>query len=266
MAKKRPKGWLINPAQVDKWLDQAAEQLIEQDYQGAAQTARRILRYVPKGSDAYTDAHLHLGNALGMLEAFEAAYEAFSQTLAARPDDAIALYDRALTARTLLHTGRAVRDLERAVALEDNPDLRQRYQDELDFTCEVVQEQIAERGPDFTLEQLIQQQDTFREELALMQANAWEEAEVAFRQVIDMGDVLPQPWANIAGCMIMQGRYDEAEDALRRALEIDPEYDLARQNLIMLPVIRERGVEEWRIRSPHAGHEVKRGITFVQED
>ncbi len=266
MTKKRPKGWLINPAQVDKWLDQAAGQLIEQDYQGAAQTARRILRYVPKGSDAYADAHLRLGNALGMLEAFEAAYEAFSQTLATRPDDAVALYNRAVTSQTLLRTGRAVRDLERAVALEDNSDLRQRYQDELDFTREVVQEQIAERGPDFTLEQLIQQQDTFREGLALMQANAWEEAKVAFRQVIDMGDVLPQPWANIAGCMIMQGRYDEAEDALRRALEIDPEYDLARQNLIMLPVIRERGVEEWRIRSTHAEYKVKRGITFVQED
>ena len=39
----------------------------------------------------------------------------------------------------------------------------------------------------------------------------------------------------------MQRQFDPAEAALRRALEIDPDYTIARQNLAGLPAIRATG-------------------------
>ena len=50
-----------------------------------------------------------------------------------------------------------------------------------------------------------------------------------------MGDCLPQPWGNLGICLMMQERYDEAEEALKRALVIDPKYAIAKNNLAALP-------------------------------
>jgi hypothetical protein len=40
------------------------------------------------------------------------------------------------------------------------------------------------RGPDFTLDQLIEQEDLFQDGLQLMEAGEWEEAEQAFQASI----------------------------------------------------------------------------------
>ena len=92
-----------------------------------------------------------------------------------------------------------------------------------------------------------------------------EGAEEALRRVIEMGDAVPQPWGNLAGCLIMQERYDEAEEALHRALEIEPDYDLAQRNLALLPIIRQTGVPDFEVRQPFKGRKLKQSITFVRE-
>jgi len=63
----------------------------------------------------------------------------------------------------------------------------------------------------------------------------------------------------------MQERYDEAEDALRRALDKDPDYDLAQRHLALLPIIRQTGVPELELRQPFEGKKLKQSITFVRE-
>lgn len=70
-----------------------------------------------------------------------------------------------------------------------------------------------------------------------MESEEWEEAEATFRHVVKGGNTPHQPWGNLGACLIMQERYDEAEEALRKALEISPDYEVARRNLMMLPII-----------------------------
>ena len=74
-----------------------------------------------------------------------------------------------------------------------------------------------------------------------MESGKWEEASKEFQRVIEMGDCLPQPWGNLGTCFIMQEHYDEAEAAFKRALEIDPRYAPAKQNLALLPETRRTG-------------------------
>jgi tetratricopeptide (TPR) repeat protein len=153
--KPTPKGWRASPRQVEAWLAKAERQIMQEQYQGAVQTARRLLRYVPEGSKPYGEAHYYLGTALGMLKEFEASYEALSEALEVQPEDASTWYNRALSARFLLRTGQALRDLEQALKLEKDPQSRKIYQDELTFMRDVVQKQVAARGPDATLDQLV---------------------------------------------------------------------------------------------------------------
>jgi Flp pilus assembly protein TadD len=261
------RGWRASPEQVEAWLGKLERQMMAEKYKSAVQTAWRILRHVPEGSKPCGETLMHLGTALAMLQEFEESYQVLSQALEVEPEDANIWYNRALSARFTLRTGESLRDLERAVEFERDPGRREIYEEALSFTRELVREQIAKRGPDFTLEQLIEQQETFWQGIKLMEAQQWAEAEAVFRRVIEMGRVPPQPWANLAGCLIWQERYDEAEEALHRALEIEPDYEVARRNLQMLPYIRQHGpsIMGTRIKAPFEGLKVKQSVIFVEE-
>lgn len=81
-----------------------------------------------------------------------------------------------------------------------------------------------------------------------------------------MGDCLPQPWGNLGSCLMMQERFDEAEAAWKRALEVDSTYDLAKHNLNLLPRIRKEGLPyHGLIRDPMKETKIKQTITFLKE-
>src|SRR5713226_10697111 len=119
-------------------------------------------------------------------------------------------------------------------------------------------ESLKLRGPNFTLDQLIEQEDHFQNGLQLTEAGQWQEAKQAFQASIDMGDCLPQPWGNLGICLMMQERYDEAEAALKRALVIDPTYTLAKDNLALLADTRRTGLPDTvAINQPFKGSKLK---------
>jgi Flp pilus assembly protein TadD len=256
--------WRARPQRVEAWLSKAEDHIVNQAYDGAVQTARQVLRHVTEGSKPYGEANYHLGVALAMLQDFRGSREALSRALEVEPDNASAWYNRALSNRFLLRTGEALRDVERAVELEENPQSRRVYEEERAFIRDIVERQRAMRGPDYTVDQLIEEQRTFWRGVHLMEAEAWEEAESVFRHVIDLGNVPHQPWGNLGACLIMQERYDEAEEALRKALEINPDYAIARQNLMILPVIRKVGPSAMRMSDVGAGRKAKQDMLFIE--
>jgi tetratricopeptide (TPR) repeat protein len=223
------------------WIDQANEQLRRQDYQGLARICKRVLRDAPPKSQERADALEYLASAYTMLKQFEDAYQTLSQLLEIDPRPAYFWYNRGMAGRYTLRLVQATRDLEKAVELEKDPAQRQQFIALLAQTREMAESERALRGPNFTLEQLQEQQNLFARATQLMNQKKWADAEQAFRQVIEMADSLPQPQGNLGLALLMQKKYDEAEVALKRSLELDPDYDLAKQNLAMLPMIRRSG-------------------------
>jgi tetratricopeptide (TPR) repeat protein len=259
------KGWRASPQQVGAWLGKAEQQLIEKKYKSVVQSAERVLRYVPEDSKPAGEAYSYLGIAHSMLQNFDEAYEAFSKALAVFPEDSMIWYNRSGAARYTMRFGQSVRDLERALELGSKPELRKDYEEALAFIRKIAYQEMALRGPDFALDDLIEQQELFQSALRLMEKKQWAKAEEALRRVIEMGDCNPQPWGNLAGCLIMQERYDEAEEALHRALEIEPDYDLALRNLALMPIIRQTGVPDFELRQPFKEQKLKQSITFIRE-
>jgi len=119
--------------------------------------------------------------------------------------------------------------------------MREKFTEILAQTREMAEQERALRGPDFTLEQLKEQQELFNQGIHMMQQKQWAEAEETFRRVIDLGECLPQPRGNLGIALLMQKKYDKAETAFKQALEIDPDYDLAKRNLAMLSAVRQTG-------------------------
>ncbi|HEX3640498.1 MAG TPA: tetratricopeptide repeat protein, partial [Ktedonobacteraceae bacterium] len=136
----------------------------------------------------------------------------------------------------------------------------------LSFTRKMAEESMKLRGPNFTLDQLIEQEEHFQQGLKLMEASKWAEAGQAFEVSIAMGDCLPQPQGNLGICLMMQERYDEAEAALQRALVIDPKYSIAKNNLAALAQTRKVGPPEMiGMSDPYKNSNVKHSLTFLRE-
>ncbi len=226
----------------------------------------RLLNYLPPHTSMRADVLDQMGTALGMLQNFPQSYAAYTEALALNPTNAELWFNHGMASRYTTRFGRSLWDYERAKELNVKPELTKKLEEELKFARKLAEESMKLRGPNFTLEQLIEQEDHFQNGLQLMEAGEWQEAEQAFQASIMMGDCLPQPWGNLGISLMMQERYDEAEAALKRALVMDPHYTLAKKNLAALPEIRRTGPPaRLDIRDPFKTPKLKQSITFLTE-
>jgi tetratricopeptide (TPR) repeat protein len=175
------------------------------------------------------------------------------------------LFNRGLSARFTSRTGQSLRDFEQVRLMKKDAVIAERIEKELEIARKIAFSEIKLRGDDFSLDQLIEQQELFQHGNQLSGQGKWQEAEACLHKSIQMGDCLPQPWGNLGICLLMQSRFDEAEVAYRHALEVDPDYELAKLNLETLDYWREHPDEKpvYTISSPFQG--VETNITFYQE-
>jgi tetratricopeptide (TPR) repeat protein len=241
-------------------------QILEQNYEEAISNCERLLRYLPAYSPLRIDTLAHLGTAYGMLQNYAGSYEALTEALTLNPKDPYLWYNRGLASRFTSRAGRSYRDFERAAELNTSPELKEELAEAVNFSRELAEGVMKERGPDFTLDQLIEQEDRYQQALEKMQAQKWEEAIQSFQATIAMGDCLPQPWGNMGTCLMMLERYDEAEAAWKRALIIEPDYTIASNNLAALPATRLNGPPtRFGMVDPFVAAGVEQGIHFIEE-
>jgi tetratricopeptide (TPR) repeat protein len=240
--------------------------LIDSDFQGVIATTQRVLRAPVASQAQHVEALDRLGSAYAMLQQYSQAYAATTAAITLAPDEAMYWFNRGMAARFTARMGQSLRDFERAQELDRGGVLGDKLADELAVARNMVDSSLALRGPGFTLEQLIAQEELFQQAGEAMAEGRWADAEAMFRQVIAMADVLPQPWGNLGICLMMQRHFDEAEEALRRALTIEPRYDMARQNLAGMPEIRASGkLPQIKVTNPFEGKKMKQTISFLVE-
>jgi tetratricopeptide (TPR) repeat protein len=264
---KQKKRLSTSPAsQVDRYLDLIGHQIFQGDYAGAVTNCERLLDYLPKSAPQRVDALAQLGTAQAMLQNFPQSYEAFTEALALDPNNAGLWFNRSTASRFTSQFGRALQDIERAIELNTRNELTEKLEKELEFSRKMAKESMKLRGPNFTLDELVEQENLFQQGLKMMEAGEWNEAARAFQASIDLGDCLPQPWGNLGICLLMQERYDEAEAALKRALVIDPKYTIAKNNLALLDESRRLGPpDRVAINEPFKSSKLKQSITFIKE-
>ena len=263
---KHKKKFTASLSPVNKYLDLIGHQIFQGNYAEAVATCERLLNYLPRHAPQRIEVLDQLGTAQAMLQNFPQSYAAYTEALSLDPNNAELWFNRGMASRFTSRFGGSLRDYERAKELNIRPELAKKLEEELKFARELAGKTLKLRGPDFALDQLIEQEDLFQEGLQLMEAGEWEEAEQAFQASIAMGDCLPQPWGNLGISLMMQERYDEAEEALKRALVMDPRYTLAKRNLAALPKIRRTGLAPIvDIRDPFMSSKLKQSITFLKE-
>jgi tetratricopeptide (TPR) repeat protein len=215
--------------------------LISSQNEAAIEACQQLLDFLPARSPMRAEVLGHLATAHGMLRDFPSAYNALTEALELDPNNGDFWFNRGMTSRFTARIGQSVRDFERAAELlKNDPELAKRAAKELKFSQRFARSEMKRRGPNFTLDQLIEQEDLFQRGMDWVQEGKWEEGEQVLRRVIEMGDCLPQPWSNLGLCLMKQRRYDEAEAAFKRALQLDRRYQPAKINLAALAVAREK--------------------------
>ncbi len=263
---KQKKSVVTNLSQVDRYLDAIGQQIIRKNYAEAVTLCEALLRYLPPHAPQRADALSQLGVAQSMLQNFKESYAAFTAALALDPTNAELWYNRNTASRFNSRFGQALRDIECAIELNTRSELTKKFEEDLKFNRDLVKKSIKLRGPNFTVDQLVEQENLFQQGLTLMEAGEWEESGQAFQASIAMSDCLPQPWGNLGICLLMQERYDEAEAALRRALVVDPKYSIAKNNLKLLAEARLNGPPDiLGVNDPFRNSKLKQSITFIQE-
>lgn len=248
-------------------LNLIGEQLLEEDYSGAVMNCERLLSFLPTHSPMWVDVLAHLGTAHAMLQNYPQSYAILTQALELSPDAADLWYSRGMACHFTMRFTQFLKDFERAVALNKDPALSERFAKELQESRKLAEESARLRGPDFTQEQLLEQENLYQRGLATIEASQWQEAEEAFRQSIAMADVLPQPWSNLGLTLMMPKRYDEAEAAFKRALVIEPHYTLAKNNLMLFDEARRTGPpKQIGMKDPFSDVKVKQNLTYVVKD
>src|SRR5256714_10976467 len=195
-------------SQFDRWMDLIGHQIFQGDYREAVTNCERLLNSLPMRASQRGDVLAQLGTAQGMLQNFPQSYEAFSEALALDPNNAELWYNRSMASRFTMRIGRALRDVERAIELNTRSELAEQFAEALEFSREMAEKSMKFRGPDFTLDQLIEQEDLCQQGLKWTQAWEWEEAGEAFQARVDLRACLPQPWGNLGICLLMQERFD----------------------------------------------------------
>jgi len=264
--RKKKKSQSTNNLMVDVQIALIERQIVQKDYRAAVLTCERLSTYLSQSAPQRAGVLMHLGIAHGMLQNYPQSYEAFTAALELDPMNAQLWYNRCTGSRFVMRFGQALRDIERAIELNTRSEMVQKFNEDLEFCRHLVEESIKLRGPDFTVDQLIEQENFFQHGLTYLWRKKWEEGEQAFQRSIALGDCLPQPWGNLGICFAMQERYDEAERAWQRALEIDPEYEMVRDHLATLPDYRRTGPPDLVVvNEPFKESPIKQTVTFYKE-
>ncbi len=263
---KHRKSVITSSSSVDRYLELIGREMVQGKYSEAVVNCERLLNYLPQHAPQRVDALAQLGTAHAMLQNFPQAYEALTEALALNPQNADLWYNRSTTSCFTTRFGQALRDVERAIELNTRSDTTEKLAEALKACREMAEKSMKMRGPDFTLDRLIEQEELFQQGLKLMEGEKWEEAGQAFQTAIAMGDCLPQPWGNLGISFMMQERYDEAEEALKRAIAMDPTYTLAKNNLAALPQFRRTGPPQGvLLNEPFKHTKLKQTIQFIRE-
>lgn len=257
----------LYPRLLEQRISHAQHQIQQGDFTGTISTCEPLLNSLPRRSAWRVEVLALLGLAHAMLQHYSECYDIFSEAVTINPTNAELWYNRGLACRYTSRIGQAVRDFERAVELSSNDtsEMARRFATELKVSREELQEAMQELEPGITVDQYIEREERFMQAMNLSKRKKWKEAEQAFLEVIEMGGNLPQYWGNLGVSLIMQARYEEAEAALKRALEIDPEYDLARSNLAKIPDVRRAsGFAEIEVRNMAQVPDFKQTISFYK--
>jgi len=208
--------------EIDGYLEMAEEGHVSRAKAGIM----NILEKHPKV--AY--AHFATGIIMALEEKFESALGFFDSAVELEPDLGIAWYNKGITHQRLLQIPAMLIALKKAVAAGTSED---EYMDEAQGVIDRLAISVREdMGID--LDTFIEAGLIFDEASKSMEEEKWEAGRQGMEAVIRLNPLSFQAHNNMGYCLLKLNRWAEARKAFLKAIEINPDYVHAKQNLAAL--------------------------------
>ena len=100
--------------------------------------------------------------------------------------------------------------------------------------CRAYEAMLQDAYPGVPLPRVLEGEELFARAYAALSASRYDEAMTRFHEVLQLVPRHYPSWGNLGAAYLALDRTDEAKHCLRRALELNPNYAIARENLALL--------------------------------
>jgi Flp pilus assembly protein TadD len=209
----------------------AGFELLERgDLAGARVELERLVRDRPDDREALS----YLGVCLLQLGEPEEALDHLEHVCALEPDEGLHHWNVAAAAKAADRMTRGYLALERYLELPDGYAGHGARRREARRFLRSYEKVIADMHPGVAIGDVLEGEQLFIRAFEAMSARRFDEAAVGFRRIVVLLPHHYPSWGNLGAAELALGRTDEAARCLRRALELKPDYQLARENLELI--------------------------------
>lgn len=223
-------GTARRPSRDSQMLDRALGQL----QAGKPQRARKWLDSLVVNHPEDAEVRSAFGVCLLELNLPEAAIPHLLRAVALQPQAPLHRWNLAAAARAADQMGLCYRTLRAYQDQSDREDGAEERRAEAQTFCAAYEVMLQESYPGVPLSRVLRGEDLFAVAYEALLDLRYDEAMARFREVLHLVPGHYPSWGNLGAAYLAVRRRDEAVRCLRRALELNPNYAMARDNLAML--------------------------------
>lgn len=209
-------------------LEEEVDVFLTQAEQGDHELAETGLARLQELHPDSAVVHFGMGTALCMKDAFEEALPHFDRALAIRPDYVEAWNNKANIHQKLEEIFPMTEAYQKVLQCAD-PGKHQDLIEAARYAIDLVTKMVRE-----DLDTFLKAARIFEKAWGKIDSQQWEEAIALLDQAIQLNPKSSPAYANKGLCLIKLNCYQEAREAVHKALELDPNYEIAHANLKFL--------------------------------
>ena len=160
----------------------------------------------------------------------EEALKHFDEAIRLDPEMGPAWYNKGIAHKKLLEITPMAIALQRAVSANGG---HNEYIDEANKLIETVRE-MAEKDFGLDLDTYLKSGEIYDQAWEAMNQEEWEDGLHLMREALRINPRSYQSYGNIGVCLIQLNRREEAKEACKKALDLNPDYEPAQTNLALL--------------------------------
>jgi tetratricopeptide (TPR) repeat protein len=218
--------------------EQAAAEALERGLEyleaGKPKAARRRLQRFIRNHPNHAEGRSALGVCLIHLNDFDGAIVHLREAARIEPDEALHRWNVAAACKQADRLGGAYLGLRDYLKLDDDTDGARDRRSEARSFVRAYEKMLRDSHPGVPLDDYLRGEELFARAYAALSEGRPDDALRGFEEVLALVPRHYPSWGNLGAAYLALERKEEAQRCLRRALELNPEYAVARKNLQLL--------------------------------
>jgi tetratricopeptide (TPR) repeat protein len=201
---------------------------------GRPRAARRRLERFVSVNRGHAEGRSALGVCLLELGELDGAIEHLREAARIEPDEALHRWNLAAAAKQADRMGGAYLALREYLTIADEGDGAAERNKEARAFVRAYERMLRESHPGVPLSDVLRGEELFARAYAALTEGRPTDALRGFEEVLELVPRHYPSWGNLGAAYLAMEQHEDAVRCLRRALELNPDYAAARQNLALL--------------------------------